>query len=55
MSRREALDCVDVAINSLDYSQDYMTNHRFIAVIFSTIAAFAAVNLVPKSDKHDIN
>ena len=27
-----------------------MTNDRFIAVILSTIAAFAAVNLVPKSD-----
>ena len=50
ISKREALDCVDVAINSLDYSRDYITNHRFIAVIFSTIAAFAAVSLVPKSD-----
>ena len=54
-SKREALDCVDVAINSLDYSRDYMTNLRFIAVIFSTITAFTAVSLAPKSDKNDIN
>ena len=50
IGKREALDCVDVAINSLDYSRDYMTHLRFIAVTLSTIAAFAAVSLVPKSD-----
>ena len=55
ISKRQALDCVDVAINSLDYSRDYMTNLRFIAFIFSTTTAFAVVNLAPKSDKHDIN
>jgi len=51
INKREALDCLEVAINSTNYSRDYMTNLRFIAVILSTIAAFAAVGLAPKSDK----
>ena len=55
ISKREALDCVDVAINSLGYSRNYMTNLRFIDFIFTTTTAFAVVSLAPKSDKHDIN
>lgn len=51
IGKREALDCVEVAINSLNYSRDHMTNLRSIAVIISTIAAFVAIRLVPQSDK----